>query len=102
MKIENILSYQNKLTNALILQQFNNLMLQCHNIIIDDIVPLAYHLYNGIPLLVIDKQNLKIQGTRTKTIPLRMNQIIINGIRILKLNVHALIKWRKLVFFGVV
>jgi hypothetical protein len=92
MKVKYIFTDQNIFGDPLLLQKFYHVTLQVHHIIVQAVIPFPEQFNDAIMLFIADIQNFKVQGCRTKSVPLRMNEVVINTGAELKLTVFSAVK----------
>ena len=77
MEIQHILPDKYELVYFFFQQDLGNIPLEVHDVVVQGIVPFAQKLNDAKPHLVINIQDLKIEGGRAHIIPLRVDDIII-------------------------
>ena len=87
MKIEDILRDEDELRNAGFEEFIRYLPLQEHNVIFDRIVPFPEQLYHHIVFVIVRQQYLQVQRPGPEIIPLRMDIIVIDRLRIFKFRI---------------
>jgi hypothetical protein len=102
VEVQYVFTDQNKFRNALLHHQLRHLTLQEHDVVVDGIVPFTDHLDDGETLFIVCKENLDVQGLRSETVPLRMNQVVVHLVREHELTVFPFIKGTPFVFAGIV
>jgi hypothetical protein len=99
VEIEYVLCDQYVFVNAFLVQEIHHFALHFHDIVLDGIVPFADEFYDGEIEFVIGVNDLHVQRTAAKIIPLRMDIIIVDRLRKFKLAVFPSVKRGTLVFF---
>lgn len=97
MKVEHILTYQYEAADTLRHHRIYQATLQLHDVIVHRIIPLAHQFYYSKSFFIIDKKDFAVERRGAKEIPLRMYQVVIDTMRIVKLTVPPAVKWRQLV-----
>src|SRR6056297_3220163 len=99
MKIEHILSNEDKFSNSTFHHYFQYVTLQKHNIVEQAVIPFTKHFNNRKTSVVVGIDDLYKQSFGAKVIPLWVNIMIIYGMVKIKFTIFSSEKRRTLIGF---
>ncbi len=80
MKVQHIFANENEMIDCFIDHRLDHLTIEIHDVVVEQVVPFAYQFDDTKILFVITKQHFQVQGQGAEFIPLRMDQVVVNGI----------------------
>ena len=98
MEVEHILTNKCEFINTLSHQQFNDVSLQCHDVVVQKIIPFSNKFYYRETNFVIDIKDFDEKGRRAHVIPLRVEYMVVKVVCKLELTVLAIEKGRTRIF----
>ena len=96
--VEYVFTDQNVAVNAFFDHVIHQFTFEVDAVVVKAVVPFTDHFDDGVALIVIRVQHFQVQSQGANGVPLRMNEIVVNFIGVIKLAILASVEGRVDVF----